>query len=51
MNNINPIIDVTLEKGITSLLTKKFKQEKMTPDKETRFHPQEVTASMFWKMG
>jgi hypothetical protein len=23
----------------------------MTPERETKFHPQEVTASIFWKMG
>jgi len=51
IKSINPIIEVTLEKGMTNLFTKKFKYEKMTPESETKFHPQEVTASMFWKMG
>jgi hypothetical protein len=40
-------MDVTLEKGITSLLTKKFKYEKIVPDKDTKFQPQLVTASIF----
>jgi hypothetical protein len=44
---MKPIIDVTLEKGMTRRLIKKLRYEKMTPDKETRFHPQDVTASMF----
>jgi len=47
MNNMNPIIEETLEKGITSLLIKRFKYEKTTPERETRFHPQLVTISMF----
>jgi hypothetical protein len=47
MKSIKPIIEVTLEKGMTSRLTKKFKYEKMTPERETKFHPQEVTASIF----
>jgi len=47
MKSIKPIIEVTLEKGITNLLTKKFKYEKITPDRETKFQPQEVTASIF----
>jgi len=44
-NNIKPIIEVTLEKGKTRRLTKMFKYEKITPDNETKFHPQLVTAS------
>jgi len=47
IKSMKPMIEVTLENGITNLLTKKFKYEKMTPDRETKFHPQEVTASMF----
>jgi len=47
MKSINPMIEVTLEKGITNLLTKKFRYEKIVPDNETRFHPQLVTASIF----
>jgi hypothetical protein len=50
-NNINPIIDVALEKGMSSLLTKKFMYEKTTDDSETRFHVQLVTESIFWKLG
>lgn len=38
--------EVTLEKGKTSLLTKKFKYEKKTPDNETKFHPHATTASI-----
>jgi len=45
--SIKPIIDVTLEKGKTSRLTKKFRYEKTTPESETRFQLQLVTASMF----
>ena len=41
-----PIIEVTLEKGRTRRLTNKFKYEKNTPDKETRFQPQTDTASI-----
>lgn len=44
-------MDVTLEKGITSLLIKKFKNEKIDPDKDTRCHPQLVTESVCWKLG
>jgi hypothetical protein len=43
--------DVTLEKGNTNLLTKKFKYEKNTPDNETKFHPQATIASILWKIG
>jgi hypothetical protein len=46
IKSINPITDVTLENGKTNRLTKKFKYEKKTPDKETKFHPQLVTASI-----
>jgi hypothetical protein len=42
---MKPIMEVTLEKGKTNLFTKKFKYEKTTPDKETKFQPQLVTAS------
>jgi hypothetical protein len=41
------MIEVTLEKGITKRFTKKFKYEKITPDNETKFQPQFVTASIF----
>jgi len=44
---MNPKIDVALEKGINSLLTKKFIYEKTTDDNETRFQFQLVTASIF----
>ena len=44
---MKPIIEVTLENGITKRFTKKFKYEKMTPERETKFHPQLVTASIF----
>jgi len=40
------MIDVTLEKGKTSLLTKKFKYEKKTPERETKFHPHKEIASI-----
>jgi hypothetical protein len=42
---MKPIIEVTLENGKTRRFTKKFKYEKKTPDKETKFQPQLVTAS------
>jgi hypothetical protein len=45
--SIKPIIEVTLEKGRTSLLTKKFKYEKKAPERETRFQPQTAIASKF----
>lgn len=45
--SINPITDVTLEKGNTKRLTKKFKYDKETPEKEIKFHPQLETASIF----
>jgi hypothetical protein len=47
MKSMKPIIEVTLEKGITKRFTKKFKYENITPESETRFHPQLVTASIF----
>ena len=37
---MNPIIEVTLEKGRTSLFTKKFIKEKMLVERETKFQPQ-----------
>jgi hypothetical protein len=40
------MIEVTLEKGKTRRLTKKFKYEKNAPERETRFHPHPLTASM-----
>ena len=43
--------EVTLEKGRTSRLIKKFRYEKKTPDKETKFHPHTEIASIFWKIG
>jgi hypothetical protein len=48
---MNPIIDVTLEKGNINLLTKKLRYEKTIEDKETKFQLQFVTASIFWKLG
>jgi len=45
------MIDVTLEKGNTSLLTKKFKYENIIDDNETKFQLQFVTTSIFWKLG
>jgi hypothetical protein len=47
ISNIKPIIDVTLEKGRTSLFTKKFAYENIIEDNETRFQVQFVTISMF----
>jgi hypothetical protein len=43
---MKPITEVTLENGKTRRLMKKFKYEKITPEKEIKFHPQLVTASM-----
>lgn len=40
-------MEVTLAKGITRRLTKKFKYEKTVLDKEIRFHPQDETISEF----
>jgi hypothetical protein len=45
--SMNPITDVTLENGKTSLFTKKFKYDRETPEKEIKFHPQLETASIF----
>jgi hypothetical protein len=47
INNINPIIDVTLEKGKTSLFTKKFAYENIIDESETKFQVQFVTISIF----
>jgi len=44
-------MEVTLEKGKTSLFTKKFKYEKIIDDNETKFQLQFVTTSIFWKLG
>ena len=44
-------MDVTLEKGKTNLFTKKFKQEKIIDDNETKFQLQLVIISIFWKLG
>jgi hypothetical protein len=49
--SIKPITDVTLVNGKTKRLTKKFKYEKTTPEREIIFHPQLVTASTLWKIG
>jgi hypothetical protein len=46
LKSIKPIIEVTLEKGITRRLMKRFRYEKITPESETKFHPQLVTASI-----
>lgn len=46
-SNINPSIEVALEKGINNLFMKKFKYEKTTEDSETKFQFQLVTASIF----
>ena len=40
INNIKPIIDVTLEKGKSSRFTKWFRYWTISPDKETRCHVQ-----------
>ena len=40
------MMDVTLEKGRISRLTKKFKYEKSAPDNETKFHVHPLTASI-----
>jgi len=44
--NIKPTTDVAVENGKTNLLTKKFKYDKKTPEKEIKFHPQFDTASI-----
>jgi len=48
---MNPIIEVTLEKGKRRRLTKKFKYENNAPDSETKFHVQPLTASIDWNNG
>ena len=45
------MIEVTLEKGNTSLFTKKFKKENTLPERETKFQPQTDIASKFWNKG
>jgi hypothetical protein len=47
IKSINPITEVTLEKGNTRRLTKKFKYEKTVLDKEIKFHPHDMTISEF----
>jgi hypothetical protein len=47
ISSINPIIEVTLEKGKTRRFTKKFAYEKIIEDNETRFQVQFVTISIF----
>jgi len=49
--SINPIMDVTLEKGKTKRLTKALRYEKIVPERDIKFHAQLVTASKFWKIG
>ena len=51
ISSIKPKIEVTLENGISNLLTKKLRYEKMMEDSEIRLKFQLVTASMFWKLG
>jgi len=51
INNIKPIIEVTLENGKSNRFTKKFKYEKTNEDKDIKFQLQFVTMSMFWKLG
>jgi hypothetical protein len=46
-SNINPKIDVTLEKGNKSLFTKKFKYEKIKDDNDIKFQVQFVIISIF----
>jgi hypothetical protein len=48
---MNPKIDVTLENGSSSLLTKKFKKENIIEDNDIKFQDQLLTISMFWKLG
>jgi hypothetical protein len=48
---MNPIIEVTLEKGNNNLFTKKFKYENIIEDNEIKFHVQLVIISIFWKLG
>jgi hypothetical protein len=42
---------VTLEKGNNNLLTKKFKKEKTSDERDIKFQVQFVIISMFWKLG
>jgi len=44
-------MDVTLEKGKSSLFTKKFKYENIIDDKDIKFQDQLFIMSMFWKLG
>jgi len=44
-------MEVTLENGNTSLLTKKLIYENIIDDKETIFQVQLVITSIFWKVG
>ena len=46
IKSINPIIEVTLEKGKTKRFTKKFKYEKIAPDNEIRLNVHPLTASI-----
>jgi hypothetical protein len=46
-SNINPSIEVALEKGISNLFTKKFMYEKTTEESEIKFQVQLVTESIF----
>lgn len=45
IKSINPMTDVTLEKGKTNRFTKKFRYEKKTPEREIMFQLQLDTAS------
>ena len=54
INNIKPIIEVTLENGKSNRFTKKFKYEKTNEDKDIKFQLQLVTIhnklSNIWKL-
>jgi hypothetical protein len=50
-SNINPKIDVTLEKGKSNLFTKKFKYENIKDDNDIKFQVQFVIISIFWNVG
>jgi len=46
INNINPMIEVTLEKGKTSLFRYKFKKDKIKAINDTRCQVQPVKTSI-----
>jgi len=51
IRSMKPITDVTLENGKINLFTKKFKYEKTTPERETKFQPHANKASLLRNEG